>query len=230
MNRFKIVLLAMVLGAIILLPNLWRGNTYSKIKTEKIILPQPRYDSKVSVEEALSNRRSIRSYKDQPITLKELSQLLWAAQGITEKLGGRTAPSAGAKYPLEVFVVVGKVEGLEQGIYRYDPEDHSVIGFKRGDLRENLTKAAIGQPCIKNAPVDIVVTGVYSRTMEKYGERANRYVHMEVGHACQNIYLQAEALNLGTVVIGSFHDNDVAELLKLKEEKPLAIMPVGKKK
>jgi SagB-type dehydrogenase family enzyme len=230
MNRFKIVLLAMVLGAIILLPNLWRGNTYSKIKTEKIILPQPRYDSKVSVEKALSNRRSIRSYKDQSITLKELSQLLWAAQGKTEKLGGRTTPSAGAKYPLEVFVVVGKVEGLEQGIYRYDPEDHSVIGYKRGDLRENLTKAAIGQPCIKNAPVDIVITGVYSRTMEKYGERAYRYVHMEVGHACQNIYLQAEALNLGTVVIGSFHDENVAVLLNLKEEKPLAIMPVGKKK
>jgi SagB-type dehydrogenase family enzyme len=230
MNRFKIVLLTMVLGTMILLPNLWRGNTYSKIKTVKIILPQPRYDSKVSVEEALSNRRSIRSYTDKPVTLKELSQLLWAAQGKTEELGGRTAPSAGAKYPLEIFAVVGDVKELNPGIYRYDPADHSLEGFKRGDLREKLTKAAIGQPCIKNAPVDIVVTGVYSRTEEKYGERAPRYVHMEAGHACQNIYLQAEALDLGTVVIGSFHDEDVAKLLNLKEEKPLAIMPVGKKK
>jgi SagB-type dehydrogenase family enzyme len=229
-NRFKIVILSIVLGSLILLPNLWRENTYSKIKTERIILPQPKLDSKISVEEAISNRRSIRSYKDKPITLKELSQLLWAAQGKTADWGGRTAPSAGAKYPLEIFAVVGKVEGLDPGIYRYDPQDHSVIRFKKGDLRENLMKAAIGQPCIKNAPVDIVVTGVYSRTMEKYGERAHRYVHMEAGHACQNIYLQAETLKLGTVVMGAFHDEDVANLLLLKEEKPLAIMPVGKKK
>jgi SagB-type dehydrogenase family enzyme len=230
MNKFKMVLLAIILGLAILLPDLWRENTYSKIKTVKTILPQPKLDSRISVEEALSNRRSIRNYKDKPISLKELSQLLWAAQGKTSDWGGRTAPSAGAKYPIEIFTVVGKVEGLDPGIYRYDPQDHSVIRFKKGDLRKNLMKAAIGQPCIKNAPVNIVVTGVYSRTEEKYGERAPRYVHMETGHACQNIYLQAEALKLGTVVIGAFHDNDVAELLNLKEEKPLAIMPVGKKK
>ena len=230
MKRFKIVVMAIILGSLILLPNMWRENTYSTIKPVRIILPQPKKDSRVSVEEALSNRRSIRSYKKKPITLKELSQLLWAAQGETEKWGGRTAPSAGALYPLEVFAVVGNVEGLNPGIYRYIPEDHSLDGFKRGDLRNSLMKAAIGQPCIKNAPVNIVVTGVYSRTEEKYEERAPRYVHMEAGHACQNIYLQAESLKLGTVVIGSFIDHKVSDLLNLKEEKPLAIMPVGKRK
>ena len=230
MKSFKIVVIAIILGSLILLPNLWRENTYSGIKTIRTILPQPKKDSKVSVEEALSNRRSIRSYKEKPLTLKELSQLLWAAQGKTDKWGGRTAPSAGALYPLEIFAVVGKVEGIKPGIYRYIPEDHSLDGFKRGDLRKSLMKTAIGQPSVKNAPVDIVVTGVYSRTEGKYEERAPRYVHMEAGHACQNIYLQAEALNLGTVVIGDFIDHKVSDLLNLKEEKPLAIMPVGKKK
>jgi len=230
MNKVKIVVMVIILGTVILLPNLLKENTQSKLKPEITILPQPSLDSKTSVEEALQNRRSVRSYKDEPITIKELSQLLWAAQGKTSDWGGRTAPSAGAKYPLEIFAVVGKVKGLEPGIYRYDPKDHSVNRTKRGDQRKSLSKAAIGQPSIKNAPVDLVITGVYTRAEEKYGERAKRYVHIEAGHACQNIYLQAETLNLGTVIIGAFRDDEVGVLLRLRGETPLAIMPVGKKK
>lgn len=232
MTKIKIIVLAIVLGSGILLSNFWKDNTYSKEKEkpQKIILPQPSYESKVSVEQALQSRRSNRSYKDEPITIKEFSQLLWAAQGITSDQGGRTAPSVGAKYPLEIFGVVGEVKGLDPGLYQYDPKDHSLIIRKKGDLRENLAEAALGQPSITDAPLDLVITGIYARTMEKYGERAYRYVHIEVGHACQNIYLQAETLNLGTVLIGAFQDDKVAEVLQLKKEKPLAIMPVGKRK
>lgn len=230
MSRIKMVTWLVVLGSAFLLSGFWRGtaNSKGKEKPERIILPQPVYQSKVSVEEALLNRRSIRSYKDDALSITELSQLLWAAQGITSEWGGRTAPSAGAKYPLELFIVAGKVKGLEPGLYRYDPQDHSLITRRKGDLREDLAEAALGQSSITDAVVDLVVTGVYERTREKYGERAERYVHIEVGHACQNIYLQAETLKLGTVMIGAFYDEKVAHLLELTEEKPLAIMPVGK--
>jgi SagB-type dehydrogenase family enzyme len=232
MNKIKIIILLLVLGSGFLLLNLWKQNAYSKVKEkpEKILLPQPIVQSKVSVEEALLNRRSLRSYKDEALTIKEISQLLWAAQGITSDWGGRTAPSAGAKYPLEIFAVVGKVEGLDPGLYQYDTQDHSLIKRIDGDLRKDLANAALGQPCITDAPLDLVVTGVYARTMEKYGERAHRYVHIEVGHACQNIYLQAETLNLGTVIIGAFYDEKVSTVFRLKQETPLAIMPVGKKR
>lgn len=229
MSRIRIVTLLVVLGSALLFSGFWKGNTYSKDKKpERVILPQPGYESKVSVEEALLNRRSIRSYKDEPLSITELSQLLWAAQGITSDWGGRTAPSAGAKYPLELFIVAGKVKGLEPGLYQYDPQDHSLITRRKGDLREDLAEAALGQSCITDAAVDLVVTGVYERTKGKYGERAPRYVHIEVGHACQNIYLQAETLKLGTVMVGAFYDERVADLLELTEEEPLAIMPVGK--
>ena len=204
-------------------------NLKAEEKTSKITLPKASYTSKTSVEEALSKRRSIREYKDQPLKLEELSQLLWAAQGITSERGGRTAPSAGAKYPLEIFVVVGKVEKLESGIYRYRPQDHTLIKTKDKDRRPELSLAAIRQGPIKEAPVDLVVTAIYKRTMEKYGERGIRYVHIEVGHVCQNIYLQAESLNLGTVEIGAFEDAKVKKALNLTEEEPLAIMPVGKR-
>jgi SagB-type dehydrogenase family enzyme len=198
-------------------------------KTSKILLPKASYTSKTSVEEALSKRRSIREYKDQPLKLEELSQLLWAAQGITSERGGRTAPSAGAKYPLEIFVVVGKVEKLESGIYRYRPEDHALIKTKDKDQRQELSLAAIRQVPIKEASMDIVITAIYRRTVEKYGEKGIRYVHIEVGHVCQNIYLQCESLNLGTVEIGAFEDAKVKKVLNLAEEEPSAIMPVGKR-
>jgi len=203
----------------------------AKLKLDADIkLPTPHLKSKTTVEQALSQRRSVRTYKDQPLTIEQISQLCWAAQGITSEDGGRTAPSAGAKYPLEVFLVVGNVDGLEPGIYHYNPGDHSLTKKIDGDKRGNLSTAALGQKYVLGAPVSFVITGIYERTMIKYGERGIRYVHIELGHACQNVYLEAEALGLGTVEMGAFEDQKVKKLLELKDENPFAIMPVGKKR
>jgi SagB-type dehydrogenase family enzyme len=195
-----------------------------------ITLPQPRHHSNTSIEEALLKRRSIRNYKDKPVTLAEVSQLLWAAQGITGPRGFRTAPSAGALYPLEVYVVVGEAGDLPQGIYHYIPHRHEITMIVRGDKRAGLRDAALGQPSVKNAAVVIVISAVYERTTVKYGERGMRYVHMEAGHAAQNVYLQAVSLDLGTVVTGAFHDDEVRKIMKMAEkEQPLYIMPVGRR-
>jgi SagB-type dehydrogenase family enzyme len=180
------------------------------------------------VEEALLKRRSIRSYKNESLSLEEVSQLLWSAQGETTSWGERTAPSAGATYPLEIYLVAGDVEGLDSGLYHYNPSNHSLILVKEGDLRRELAHAALDQYMIARAPITIVICAEFKRTTGRYGERGIRYVLMEVGHVGQNIHLQAEALNLGTVVIGAFYDEDVKEILGVKEE-PLYLMPVGKK-
>lgn len=197
---------------------------------ERIQLPKPRYESETSVEEALVQRRSIRDYSGENLTLEELSQLLWAAQGITGPWGGRTAPSAGALYPLELYIVVGDVEGLDRGVYRYGPEEHELEKVKNGDVRAELADAALGQEFIGDAAIDIVFSAVYERTTVKYRERGVRYVYLEAGHAAQNVYLQAVALDLGTVTIGAFYDNDVKDVVGIQEqENPLYIMPVGRK-
>ena len=195
----------------------------------RIKLPEPSYTGNISVETALSKRRSIRDYSGENLTLDEVSQLLWAAQGITAPWGGRTAPSAGALYPLELYIVVGDVEGIDKGVYKYNREEHELEKVKEGDIRAELADAAIGQACIRDAAIDIVFTAVYERTTRKYGERGIRYVHMEAGHAAQNVYLQAVSLDLGTVVIGAFIDDRVKELVNAGEqEKTLYIMPVGR--
>ncbi|HUV80362.1 MAG TPA: SagB/ThcOx family dehydrogenase [Candidatus Bathyarchaeia archaeon] len=197
---------------------------------ERIKLPEPRYTSNTSVEEALSQRRSIRAYSGETLTIEDVSQLLWAAQGITSAGGGRTAPSAGALYPLELYLVVGDVEGIDKGVYKYILEEHELEKVKDGDIRAELADAALGQACVRDAAIDIVFTAVYERTTGKYRERGIRYVQMEAGHAAQNIYLQAVALDLGTVVIGAFVDGEVKEIMKMQEqETPLYIMPVGRK-
>jgi len=199
-------------------------------KQKEIILPQPEYQSQISIEEALLKRRSVREYKDEPLNLQEISQLLWAAQGITNpQTGKRTAPSAGALYPLKVYVM-GQIKGLEIGMYEYHPKNHSIIKIRDKDLKKELVKAAYGQGWIAKAPINIIFTGNYEITAQKYGkEKAPRYTHMEVGHAAQNVYLQATSLGLGTVVVGGFETEKVKEILNLSEkEDPLYIMPVGK--
>jgi SagB-type dehydrogenase family enzyme len=195
-----------------------------------IKLPEPEYSSDVSIEETLLSRRSTREYKNEPLTLKEISQLLWAAQGITDPDGLRTAPSAGALYPLEVYVIAGDVEKLTDGIYKYDPFKHAIEKMFKGDIRPELAEVALKQTFIQEAPLNIVITGVYDRTTWKYGERGVRYVHMEAGHAAENLCLQATALDLGLVTVGAFHDDEVKELLNLGVlENPLYIIPVGRK-
>jgi SagB-type dehydrogenase family enzyme len=195
----------------------------------EILFPKPEKFGKVSIEETLSKRRTIRNYSKEPIQLKELGQLLWAAQGITSDEGFRTAPSAGALYPLEIFIVTGNVEELEDGIYRYNPTKHSIIKISSGDKRKQLADAALGQEQIQTAAVNIIITAVLKRTTWKYGERGKRYVHIEVGHSAQNVMLQAEALGIGVCPVGAFQDEKVQKLLGLTDEEPLYILTVGKK-
>ena len=195
---------------------------------EQINLPKPDFKGKISVEEALKTRRSIRTYKAAPLTLKELSQILWACDGKTAYWGGRTAPSAGATYPLEIYVVVGNVEGIKPGLYHYEVDTHSLTLIKEGDLRAQLSNAALNQTSIKNAAFVIVISGIFERTTARYGKRGERYVFMEVGHCGQNIHLQAESLGLGTVMIGAFEDEKVKRVLGIKED-VFYLCPVGKK-
>lgn len=215
------VILELLLTFVVFFNPFYQGN--------EILLPKPEKFGKVSIEETLSKRRTIRNYSKEPIQLKELGQLLWAAQGITSDEGFRTAPSAGALYPLEIFIVTGNVEELEDGIYRYNPSKHSIIKISSGDKRKQLADAALGQEQIQTAAVNIIITAVLKRTTWKYGERGKRYVHIEVGHAAQNVMLQAEALRIGVCPVGAFQDEKVKKLLSLNEEEPLYILTVGKK-
>lgn len=195
---------------------------------ESMRLPEPKFKSDISVEEALLNRRSVREFGEDSLTIERVSQLLWSAQGITSKWGGRTSPSAGALYPLEIYVLVGKVKGIKAGFYHYEPDKHSLTPKNDKDLREELTKASLKQEEILVAPVTLVIAAVYKRTMKKYGQRGMRYVHMEAGSVGENIYLQCGSLGLGTVSIGAFEDEEVKKVLGISEE-PLAIFPVGNK-
>ena len=153
---------------------------------EEIKLPSIQTIGKLSVEEAISKRRSLREYKDEALSLEEVSQLLWSAQGVTANWGARTVPSAGALYPLEIYLVVGRVENLKPGIYCYNPERHSLIEIVEGDQRFALFSVSFFQTCVKNAPISLVICAQYERTIRKYGERGRRYVHIEVGHVGQN--------------------------------------------
>ena len=194
-------------------------------------LPDPKLGGGTSLEEALFKRRSVRDYSPEPLTLEEVSQLLWAAQGVTTEMGGRTAPSAGALYPLEIYLIAGNVDGLSVGVYRYNPERHELAKVKDGDTRGQLSAAVLDQSCVKEGAVSIIITAVYERTTAKYGERGVRYVYMEAGHAAQNICLQATALDLGAVTVGAFHDDLIKEKVGLSEnEFPLYVIPVGRKK
>ena len=183
-------------------------------------------------------RRSIRSFKDEPVSIEQLSMILWAAYGITDvHRGFRASPSAGATYPLEVYAVIGEkgvVKGggeyVDAGVYKYISELHALRLIKKGDYRSALAKAALGQQWVRQAPINIVVTAVFERTTMFYGERGRvRYVPMDVGHLGQNVYLMATALGLGTVAIGAFIDEKVAEIIvESRNEVPVYIMPVGK--
>jgi SagB-type dehydrogenase family enzyme len=195
----------------------------------RVALAPPRRDGEVPLERLLSARRSIRELARGTLTLAAVGQLLWAAQGVNRGTGFRTAPSAGALYPLEVLLVVGEVGGLDRGVYRYHPAGHALAKAGDGDRRAALAGAALGQGWIAEAATLLVLAAVYRRTAGKYGSRAERYVHIEVGHAAQNVYLQALALGLGTTEVGAFDDRAVKDVLGLGEgEDPLAIMPVGR--
>lgn len=205
------------------------GSPRRPAATDVSRLPQPAFSGRRSVETALRLRRSVRDYTGEPLMRAELAQLLWAAQGITGAEGLRTAPSAGARYPLEVYVSVGDVIDLPTGIYRYEPEYHALVIVASGDRRAELCAAALGQPCVEAGAVVIALAADYGRTGARYGKRGIRYVHMEAGHAAQNVYLQAAALELGTVVVGAFDDEEAQRILGMSSrEEPLCLMPVGR--
>jgi SagB-type dehydrogenase family enzyme len=196
---------------------------------ETIHLPEPKLDGTISVEHALQNRRSVRRFKNEPLTLSELSQLLWAAQGINTPRGFRTAPSAGALFPIELYVASGNVTELPAGIYKYNYRNHSLTQSVGGDQRTELSQAALNQASIARAPLVLLFCAVYERVTRTYGQRGIQYVFMEIGHAAQNVCLQAVALGLGSVVIGAFRDTDVKRIAQLAEdEQATYIVPVGK--
>jgi len=193
-----------------------------------VSLPDPIRDGNISLENALDRRRSVRDYRQEPLTIEQLSQLLWAAQGITGGSNRKTAPSAGALYPLEVLVSADNVTGLAPGIYRYVPADNKLILIVEGLFNDKLSDAGLGQSAIADAPVCIMITAVFERITGRYGERGINYAYVEAGHVCQNILLQAVALDLGAVPIGAFTDRDISEILRLdKKETPIYIIPVG---
>ncbi len=201
-------------------------------------LPEPSLKGSISVEEAMYARRSHRNYLKTALSPRQLSQMLWAAYGITRpdtsrpafRGGFRTAPSAGATYPLEIYVVIGKVNDIKTGVYKYNADGHQLTMVIDDDVRQDLAEAALNQEMIADAPVSLVYSAIFDRTTERYGERGRlRYVPMDLGHSAQNVYLQAETLGLGTCAIGAFHDGKVSQVMHLPlEEEVLYIMPIGK--
>jgi SagB-type dehydrogenase family enzyme len=192
-------------------------------------LPPPRVRGTLAVEEAMKRRRSTRAYSRDPLSLAEAAQLLWAGNGETDSGGGRTIPSAGALYPLDLYLAAGRVDGLPAGVYRYRPERHDLVRIADGDRRGALCAAALEQSCIRSAAAVIVMTADFDRTTGTYGRRGVRYVLMEAGHAAQNVHLQAEADGLGTVVVGAFDDDVVGTILGLPSGvQAFILMPVGR--
>jgi len=198
----------------------------------EIKLPKPSLKGTKSIEELIYNRRSIRNYSKKPLKLKDVSQLLWAAGGITiDGITGATKsyPSAGALYPIDFYLVAYNIENLSKGVYKYLPEEHKLKIVFSGDLSKSLYEACYYQECIKDSAAVIVYACDYSKVEIRYGKRGSiRYAHMDIGHSAQNLYLQAEALNIGTVAIGAFDDNKVEKVLNIKNV--LYLLPIGYKK
>ncbi len=192
-------------------------------KRDKVMqLPEPASDGRMSVEAALAKRASVRHFTSVPLTLSQISQILWAAQGITRNGWGRTAPSAGALYPLELYLA------LRDGFFHYIPENHQLMRVSDSNLIEDLARAALGQQCIRESSAVVVIAAVYERIEQKYGRRAERYVKVEAGHAAQNILLQAVSEGIGAVPVGAFYDEDVRKALSLpSDHEPLYLIPLG---
>ena len=196
---------------------------------ETLSLPKPFVSSEKSLNRCLMDRRSRRRYTAESLTLQEVSSLLFAADGITNARGFRTAPSAGATFPMEIYIYARYVDSLEKGVYHYLPQVHSIEMIKKGDISRMLSKEALEQKWVANASMLIIIAAQMDRTVSVYGERGYRYVYMEAGHIGQNIYLEAEELGLGTAGIGAFQDNEIKKVLGI-DESPLYIFPIGRRR
>jgi SagB-type dehydrogenase family enzyme len=194
-------------------------------------LPEPAVSGMNSVERAIKGRRTVRAFGSQPLTMEQWSQMLWAAQGITEDKGfKRASPSAGALYPMDLYGVVGthSVTEMEAGVYHYEPRGHELSVVRGGDRRDELARAALSQMWMAKASVNLVITAEYERVTRKYGKRGIRYAMIEAGHIGQNVFLQAEALGLRAGIVGAFVDQEVTKALGVPDShEPLLIMPVG---
>jgi SagB-type dehydrogenase family enzyme len=215
-------------------PAIGRRDSPRETSMEKnpIQLLEPARKGSVSLEETIGKRESVRDFRDEPLTLREVSQLLWACAGrrVDGVFGAsRVFPSAGGLYPLEAYLVAGRVESLSPGVYRYRWKEHTLELFREGDVRRELAQAAIGQRFVMEAPASLVIAADYERSVRAYGDRGRtRYIHMDAGHSSENVYLQATALGLGTVAVGAFIDGKVKKVLGFEREEPLYIMPVGR--
>ena len=200
------------------------------MKGKMFKLPPPNKKGLISFEEALVKRKTVRSFKPDHLKLEELSQLLWSTNGLVDPYGRRVVPSAGALYPMEIYVAVGDggVEGLGKGVYWYFPEQHALKPIKLEDVRRELSEASLWQTWMAQAPIIVVIAAEYARTTSKYRERGIRYVLMEIGHSAQNLFLQAVCLGLGAGIVGAFYDEEVKRILSLPpNHDPLLLMPVG---
>ena len=200
-------------------------------------LPHPRTSGDQSLEEILLNRRSRRQFQTSSLSPYEISQILWAAYGLKEPERGkrytgkanRTCPSAGALFPLEIYLMAGDIIDIPSGFYHFIPDEHALKLIRDKDLREDLYNIAYPREMIRVAPASLIYIAIESRVLERYGERGRqRYISMDIGHSAQNVYLQAEALGLGTCAIGAFDDEGIIQVLDLPAEKiPMYVMPVG---
>lgn len=205
------------------------GSKYNEIKyesSEEVDLPEPKLEKSMYLDEAISKRRSVRDFIEKDIEIEKISKLLWSAQGITKNYQGQrtepSPPSAGALYPLDIFLV------KKDGLFHYIPESHGLLKMSSHDPSDDIYKACLSQSAVREAAINIIITAVYERTTKKYGDRGIRYVHLEAGHACQNILLQSAALGLGAVPIGAFEDDRIIEVMKLpKNYIPLYVVAIG---
>jgi len=222
-RKYQTVLLVigMIIGLLVV-PCVCSENGRETATKSQIQLPKSKTKGTMSVAEALSRRRSHRSFSDQVPTLQTIGQLCWAAQGITDKRGFRAAPSAGALFPITIFVV------NNNGVYEYRPKAHILDRVLDGDIRNKLLTVALHQSSVGSAPVCIVVTMNVARTATKYGQRAQRYCLLEAGHVAQNVLLQATALDMVGVPIGAFEDKKLGQLLQLPARlQPVYLLPLG---
>lgn len=199
-------------------------------RAPRTLLPEPSWSGAMTLEEALARRRSLRTFAPDPISLEQVGQLAWSAQGITDAATGyRTAPSAGGTFPIEVDLVLHGVPEVEDGVYRYVPAEHALHRRLGGDLRAAVADATLNQGFVGAAPVVLALSAVAARTSPRFGPITDRLLDLEVGHAAQNVSLQAVALGLGTVVVAAFREADLAAALQLADgERPIYLMPVGR--
>lgn len=216
-------------------PKKLNKKTTNNMELQEVInLPEPVFSGEMSIEQGLKERRSHRNFSNKALSLQEVSQILWSAYGVSdaESFAGiklKTAPSAGATYPLEIYLLAGNVDGLAPGLYKYHAEENKLELFLKGDIRKEVSEACLGQRMLNDAPATIIYNVVFERIAERYGDRGiERYVYMDIGHSSQNVYLQATALGMGTCAVGAFNDSQLEKVITPPEDEVVMyLMPFG---